>query len=111
MQITFVKKSKADDSACRKCGKVQERHEKYGLLEQIDRTVIADERDGDSEGMQLARQHQVETAPFFLVEEEGREPVIYTIYFKFVNEVLNRETREDDAARDILDSNPDLDFL
>lgn len=111
MRITFVKKIKADGSPCRKCAEVQARLEKDGYIDEIERTVIADERNTDSEGMQLAKQYDVDRAPFFIVENEGSEPVIYTVYFKLVNEVLRGKTNEQDAAKDILDANPDLDFL
>ena len=111
MNVIFVKKIKADGSLCRKCTEVQERLEKEGHIDKIDKTVIADERDANSEGMLLARQYNVDRAPFFIVEKEGQEPVIYTVYLKFVKEVLNAETSEQDVAKDILDSNPDLDFL
>ncbi len=111
MNITFVKKIKADGSPCRKCAEVQSRLEKEAYIDRIDRTVIADERDSNSEGMQLAKQYSVDHAPFFIVEDEGKETVVYTVYFKFVNEVLNGKTSEEDAAKDILDANPDLDFL
>lgn len=111
MNITFVKKIKADGSPCKKCAEVQTRLEKEGYIDKIDRTVIADERDSNSEGMQLAKQYTVDRAPFFIVENEDSEPLIYTVYFKFVNEILNGETSEQDAAKDILDANPDLDFL
>jgi hypothetical protein len=111
MKITFVKKIKADGSPCRKCAEVQSRLEKEGYIDKIDRTVIADERDSNSEGMQLAQQYTVDRAPFFIVEEDDKEAVIYTVYFKFVNEILDGKTSEEDAAKDILDSNPDLDFL
>jgi hypothetical protein len=90
---------------------VQSRLEKEGYMNRIDRTVIADERDINSEGMQLAKQYSVNLAPFFLVENEGKEAIIYTVYFKFINEVLNGQTSEEEAAKDILDANPDLDFL
>lgn len=111
MHITFVKKIKADGSPCRKCAEVQSRLEKDGHIDKIDRTVIADERDANSEGMQLANQYMVDRAPFFIVENEGNDPVVYTVYFKFVNEVLNGKTSEQDAAKDILDANPDLDYI
>ncbi len=111
MNITFVKKIKADGSPCRKCAEVQARLENEGYIDKIDQTLIADERDESSEGMLLAKKFTVDRAPFFVVEEEGKEPVIYTVYFKFVNEILNGITSEEDAAKDILDSNPDLDFL
>lgn len=111
MNITFVKKIKTDGSPCRKCAEVQSRLEKEGYIDKIDRTVIADERDSNSEGMQLAKQYSIDRAPFFIVEREGHETLVYTVYFKFINEVLNGETSEEDAAKDILDSNPELDFL
>jgi len=111
MKITFVKKIKVDGNPCRKCAEVQSRLEKEGYMNRIDRTVIADERDMNSEGMQLAKQYSVNLAPFFLVENEGKEAIIYTVYFKFINEVLNGQTSEEEAAKDILDANPDLDFL
>lgn len=111
MKITFVKKIKVDGNPCRKCAEVQSRLEKEGYMNRIDRTVIADERDINSEGMQLAKQYSVNLAPFFLVENEGKEAIIYTVYFKFINEVLNGQTSEEEAAKDILDANPDLDFL
>lgn len=110
MKITFVKKIKADGSACRKCAEVQERLEKDGYINKIDQTVIADERDTNSEGMLLAKQYNVSQAPFFIIEEEGKETEIYTVYFKFVNDILKGSSTEADAAKDILDAN-DLDFL
>lgn len=111
MSITFVKKIKADGSPCRKCAEVQTRLEKDGFIDKIDRTVIADERDLNSEGMQLAKQYTVDRAPFFIVENEGSDAMVYTVYFKFVKEVLSGQVNEQDAAKDILDANPDLDFL
>ena len=110
MKITFVKKIKIDGSPCRKCAEVQSRLEKDGHIDKIDRTIIADERDNDSEGMQLAKQYEVDRAPFFIVENDVGDPLIFTVYFKFVNEILSGKTNEEDAAKDILDSN-DLDFI
>ena len=111
MKITFVKKIKSDGKPCQKCAEIQIRLEQEGFINKISRTVIADERDPDSEGMQLARQYTVDRAPFFIVEEEGSEAKIYTVYFKFVKEVLNKEASEKDTAKDLMDNNPDLDFL
>lgn len=110
MKITFVKKIKADGSACRKCAEVQQRLENDGYINKIDQTIIADERDTNSKGMLLAKQYNVSQAPFFIIEEEGKETEIYTVYFKFVNDILKGSTSEADAAKDILDAN-DLDFL
>ena len=109
MHITFVKKIKADGSPCRKCAEVQERLEKSGYLPRIDRTVIADERDPASEGMQLAQRHSVEVAPFFIVEDGGATR-IYTVYFRFVKEVLQGKTDSSEEIADIMDRQ-NLDFL
>ena len=111
MRISLVKKIKQDGSPCRKCAEVEDRLQDAGLMDRIDRVIIADERDPQSEGMLLAEKHEVDRAPFFLVEEEGRPVRVYTVYFRFLKEVLQRESSDQEAAADILDSNPDLDYL
>ena len=55
----------------------------------IDKIVTADEADKTSEGMVLAAQHNVNRAPFFIVEKDDGETLVYTIYFKLVKEILN----------------------
>lgn len=90
MHISFVKKIKVDGSPCRKCQDVEQRLKDAGLYDKINQVVIADETDPQSEGMQLARQYRVETAPFFIVEDDDGETEIYTIYFKFLKEVLQQ---------------------
>ena len=58
----------------------------------IDRTIVADERDPNSEGLVVAKQFEVNRAPFFVVDQEnGEEPTVYTIYMKFVKEVLEKQ--------------------
>lgn len=111
MQISMVKKIKADGSPCRKCQEVEERLKSAGLEDRINRVIIADEREPDSEGMQLAVQYKIDRAPFFLVEEEGQEPRIYTVYMRFLKEVLKTEASEEEQLKDILDSSPDLDYI
>lgn len=111
MKITFVKKINLDGSFCKKCDEVQQKMDAAGQNEMIDEVLIADERDPSSPGMELASLFQVDRAPFFLVESEGEAPVIYTVYFKFVKEVLNQKTQEKDELKEILNDNPDLDFL
>jgi len=83
MHITFVKKILADGELCKKCQEVSERLSSEDLINLIDHISIADERDADSEGMRLAKKHQVERAPFFLVEDESGDVQVYDIYFKF----------------------------
>jgi hypothetical protein len=111
MQITMVKKIKADGSPCRKCAEIEQRLQESGLVQRINRIVIADERDPASEGMQLAEQYQVERAPFFIVMTEDKPAVVYTVFLKFLKEVLETETTEQDEVNAIMDKNPDMDFI
>ncbi|MGD8176617.1 hypothetical protein [Marinimicrobium sp. ARAG 43.8] len=111
MNITLVKKILKDGSPCPKCADVLQKLEASGHMDRIDRIIVADERDPDSPGMTLAHQLQVDRAPFFVVEREGQAPEIYTVYLKFVREVLEQETRESDELKEIMKDNPDLDFL
>lgn len=111
MRITFVKKINLDGSFCKKCDEVQQKMDAAGQNELIDEVLIADERDPSSPGMELASLYNVERAPFFLVERDGEAPEIHTVYFKFVKEVLNQKTNEEDELKEILNDNPDLDFL
>lgn len=88
MRITMVKKVLADGTPCRKCAEVEQRLNDSGFSERIDEIVIADESDPDSLGMRLAKQHGVELAPFFIVENDDGSTDIHTIYFRLVKEVL-----------------------
>jgi hypothetical protein len=111
VKILFVKKILADGSPCRKCADVEKRLAESGQLERIDETLVADERDPASPGMRLAEELGVGRAPFFVVEDGG-ERRVWTVYFKFAKEVLGSgEGSATDAARDILDSDPDLDYV
>lgn len=111
MKITFVKKILKNGDPCRKCAEVEQRLRDSGHFSRIDETLIADERDPASPGMQLAVEHNVDLAPFFVVQD-GAETRVYTVYFKFVKEELGQKqsaTRQD--AEDTLRANPDLDFI
>lgn len=109
--ITLVKKVLKDGSPCAKCADVEQKLEQSDYRKYIDRELIADERDPDSPGMALAREHQVDRAPFFVVEREGEAPVVYTVYLKFVREVLEQSGRQSDELKETMENNPDLDFL
>ena len=111
MKITFVKKILADGSPCGKCADVQEKLDKSGYINSINETIIADERDPESEGMQIARKYSVDRAPFFVIDRGEGEPQIYTVYMKFVKEVLEKKTSEADELKEIMDNNDDLDFI
>ena len=111
MHITMVKKIMKDGSPCRKCADVINQLEGNKLLDRIDQIVIADERDPNSAGMILAKEHNVDLAPFFVVEEDGQATKIYTVYFKFVKEVLAEGVSEQQEVKEIMEQNPDIDYL
>ena len=122
MTITMVSKIRLDGTACPKCEDVKQRLEALGLMSRIDATVMADERDSQSAGALLAAQHKVSLAPFFIVEDRGVEDSgvedggrtrIYTVFMRFLREVLQSTPQADAAqdARDVLRANPELDLL
>jgi len=111
MHITFVKKIKTDGTECRKCIEVQSRLKKDGYIEKINTIVIADENDENSAGQKLAKKYAVKNAPFFIVEDDKNGIAIYTIYFKFIKEIFGKNATENDIAKDILDSENNLDFI
>ena len=110
MKITFVKKILASGEPCQKCEDVEQRLQKTGQLDRIDATLIADERDDQSAGMLLAKELGVDRAPFFIVDND-KERKVYTVYFKFAKEVLGRQTSKVDQGKEILNDNPDLDYI
>ncbi len=111
MKITFVKKILADGSPCKKCADVVQKLEQADQMKFIDSVIIADERDENSPGMKIAKSLNVERAPFFVVEKDNSEPLVYTVYLRFVKEVLNQESSAVDEAKEILANSDDLDFL
>jgi hypothetical protein len=108
-KITFVKKILADGRPCGKCRDVEERLTAGNHWPAIDRVVVADERDVNSEGMRLAADLGVDRAPFFVVENPTKT-ITYTVFLKFVRDVLGASTQTDDAQL-LLAANPDLDLL
>lgn len=111
MKIILVKKIHADGSPCRKCADVLSKLEDSGHMARIDEILVADERDPESEGLKMAKALDVHRAPFFVVEREGAEPEVHTVYLKFVKEVLDQVADENAEALEIMTDNPDLDFL
>ena len=82
-----------------------------GQLGKIDQVLVADEADLNSAGMLLAAEHGIDRAPFFIVEYEDQPTQVYTVYLKFVKEILAEHISEAEEIQDIMDTNPDLDFI
>lgn len=110
MKITLVKKILADGSPCKKCADVLNKLESGGYMSRIDEVLIADERDASSEGVVLAKELNVDRAPFFVVKN-GDTTEVYTVYMKFVKEVLDQQTNEADELKEIIENSDDLDFI
>ncbi len=86
MYVTIVKKKLADGSECNKCKDVTELIEKRGLQNRIDKEVWVLENDSDNEAAKLAKKHNIDRTPFFIVENGGNETV-YTSALKFIDTI------------------------
>lgn len=87
--ITMVKKRLASGEPCAKCAQAEDMLKRRNLWHHIERVVWAEETDPSSEGVQLAKRHGVDLAPFFLVQEEGdAAPRVITSALELVKTVL-----------------------
>ncbi|MGL6340713.1 MAG: hypothetical protein ACRC80_16430 [Waterburya sp.] len=110
MNITIVKKIRPDGSLCRKSAEVSDQLNQLNLSDRINQVIFADEREYFSPGLELARIHGVNAAPFFIVEQADQTK-IYTQYSLFLKEVLGHRTSESEEIKEIMAQNPDLDFI
>lgn len=106
----MVKKILANGQPCKKCEDVERRLREANHWAKLDAIVIANENDPKSEGMELAQSYDIGVAPFFIVENEG-EIKIYTLYFKFVSEVLKGNSSNAQANQELIENNSDLDLI
>ena len=75
MHVTMVKKRLSNGEPCRKCSQVEDLLRQRGVWDRIDEVVWAVEGEANSPGMVLSAQHGVETAPFFIVSDQGGERI------------------------------------
>lgn len=97
MHVTMIKKRLENGEPCQKCAQAEELLRRRGLWERIDEVVVADVRDPSSPGYQLASQHGIDLAPFFIVKR-GDQSVIYTSVLKLIGEVLSPKPLETAAG-------------
>jgi hypothetical protein len=109
--IVMVQKIKRNGARCAKSEQVFQDLENRDLLNQIDHIAIADERDMDSSGYQLAVHHEVDAAPFFIVTLDTGSTIVYRSYQRFLKEVLHQIPDEANEVAEIMAQNPDLDFI
>ncbi|HEY4105769.1 MAG TPA: phosphoadenylyl-sulfate reductase [Polyangiaceae bacterium] len=98
MRITMVKKKLLGGEACKKCVQAEDMLKARGLWSRIDDVVWANEGEPESPGMQLAAKYKVDLAPFFVVEDDGAEPRVYTSTVQFIKEALGGGTRVEPSA-------------
>ena len=91
MHITFVKKVGRPGKPCNKCAQVEQDLRENGYWDSIDSVLVADDRIEDSAGVRLATALDISQAPFFVVKDDDGGIRIYTIYLKFVAEVLEQQ--------------------
>ncbi len=99
-RITMVKKRLLNGEPCKKCAQAEEMLRNRGYWEHIDRVAWAEEGNEDSEGMRLGKEHGVELAPFFIVEEEGQATKVYVSAIKFTKEQFGKAKAASAASKD-----------
>lgn len=98
-RVTMVKKKLASGEPCKKCAQAEDMLRRRELWDAIDEVVWADETDESSLGMVLAKKHNVDIAPFFVVQEGGTTEV-YSSAIKVAKDVLQRKKDSGGAASD-----------
>ena len=91
MTITMVKKIMPDGSPCPKCQDVVKLLEDRGYGDRITKSVDASPKDPKGEGMLLVKKHKMKRAPFFVVDKDDGNTVVYDSALKMIKEVLEAE--------------------
>jgi len=92
MRVTMVKKQLLNGEPCKKCVDAETLLKNRGLWSRIDEVVWAIEAHPDSPGMQLAAEHQVDLAPFFVVRDDHGQTRVYTSTLQFIKEILSADS-------------------
>ncbi len=114
IKITMVKKIYEDGEECKKCNEVYQRLKEGNELRFIDKIVVADVRDHESEGFKIAEKYNIDVAPFFVVDDEG-DVKIYKTYMQFKRDVLKKTVERQDSEieekRELNKAVDEIDFL
>ena len=84
-EIIMVKRQYPDGSECTKCKQASKILQQKGLWDKITKVALAIPADDDSEGVKLAKEHNMKKAPFFIVKN-GDETKTYASILKFVKD-------------------------
>lgn len=110
MHIIMVKKRLANGEPCPKCIQAEEMLRQRGLFDRIDQVIWAHEGDPESPGMQLAARHQVNLAPFFIVEVAGQARVL-TSALRLAKELSEAVAIEGEQALDLESARAELSVM
>jgi hypothetical protein len=116
-RVLFVKKLLADGEPCPKCGDIERRLQKDGLMRYVGDIVPAVEGDPSSPGIRIAERHGVRRAPFFVLQHpDGGEQVIesYLAFKRWFSSAGPGGGEPDPAVEDLADAvdrHPDLAFI
>jgi|SRR5690554_1907958 len=110
-KIIFVKKVFPDGTSCRKCNEVLAKLEKTGNIDSISRTVIAQENEPNSEGMILARLHNMDNAPFFIIENDDQTTEVIEKYSDLAQRFFGIKKDDKDELLEFMNDHPDLDYI
>ena len=102
---------KLDGNPWRKSAKVLNNLQELNLLGKIDEIIAAVQRQASSEGFNLANKYQVESAPFFIVNNDEGLTRIYTAYHRFMKDIFHISVSEAEEISEIMAQNPDLDYI
>ncbi len=97
MSVIMVKKRLLNGEPCKKCAQAEEVLRRRGLWQRIDRVVIADEADPESEGMRMAHELKMETAPFFVLSDGAGPPKVFETVLALIKDGLSPAAAGADA--------------
>jgi phosphoadenosine phosphosulfate reductase len=90
----MVKKQLSNGRDCDKCARAEELLRAQGLWDRIDEIIWAIEGDSNSPGMLIAHRHNIEAAPFFVIENGPKGQEVHTSVLKFIKELARFELQD-----------------
>jgi len=87
MKVTMIKKVLTGNKPCSKCVAAIDVLKRRGHYDKIDHEIIAQEDDPESEGMKISQQYGIRRFPFFIVEKDDGQTVVYKSVLRMIKEL------------------------
>ena len=110
MKTMVVKEIKLDGTLCLRSKNAIKTLQDLNVMDTIDRIIAVSEKDPSSEGWSLVEKYNSNIAPFFIVEEDSGTRV-YNGVFHYLREFLKLDIPDEKEVMEMMDQNPDLDFI